>query len=321
MRLNKDVLLVVAATAGLSLKGIWARLCYAEGLDVAGVLFYRAVLATPLFLALGGWLLRRGARAGTGHQVTAGAGIWAIATGLGGMFSVGMYSDFQAISFLGAGVSRVILFGFPLVVMVIESIIKRQRPATNKLAGFAIAWVGLVFVAGGNVQIGATDWRTGLLWAFASLLLYGLFVASSVPLSRALGSVRLTMVANTATGVAVIGVLLTKSGGVAPSASIEALGWVGMMIVISTVAPYFMLTEGIRRLGGSQAGLIAMLGPPLTVGAGWLTLGETLSTVQLLGTVAVLGGVLLSQRSSGQAGVERVPARTSLAPSMTAAER
>ena len=51
--IRKSVLLVLSATAGLALKGIWARLAFAEGLDVPGLMFYRAALATPLFLICG----------------------------------------------------------------------------------------------------------------------------------------------------------------------------------------------------------------------------------------------------------------------------
>ena len=295
MKFSKDVALVVSATAGLSLKGIWARLAYAEGLDVSGVLFYRSALATPLFLLVGILLWKRGrfaqANPRSSHRV------WGIAALLGAIFSVGMYSDFQAIAFLGAGVSRVILFGFPLVVMGVEGIVQRSPPPRSRVLGYAVAWVGLLCVAGGAPDLATHDWQSGLLWALASLVLYGLYVASSAPLSRRIGSVPLTIVSSTSTGVVVVSTLLLQNSGLPPSISGAAFGWVSVMVIVSTVVPYFLLTEGIRRLGGSRAGLISMLGPPLTVSVGWLLLDETLSGIQILGTMAVLLGVLLSQRA------------------------
>lgn len=72
------------------------------------------------------------------------------------------------------------------------------------------------------------------------------------------------------------------------------------MVVVSTVVPYFLLNEGIRQIGGSQASIIAMLGPPLTVGVGWITLDESLSWWQLCGTAAVLAGVFLAQKPTSR---------------------
>jgi drug/metabolite transporter (DMT)-like permease len=121
MRAN-GTMLVLLATLGLALKGVWARLAYAEGLSVETVLFYRSALSAPLVVALTFLATRRisSIRAGNDsashHPSTTKPriGDWLAAVGLGLFFSLGMACDFSAILDLGAGVSRVILFGYPL---------------------------------------------------------------------------------------------------------------------------------------------------------------------------------------------------------------
>lgn len=289
------ILLVLSATLGLALKGIWARLAYAEGLQVEGVLFYRSLLSMPLVLLSTWWLLRAGKNAPPRPLQMRD---YVPGCLLGAMFSVGMMCDFEAIAQLGAGVSRVVLFGFPLVVMLLEALKKRKFPAPHRLLGFACAWLGLACVAlpsGETVVRFGHDGLSPLAWGLASMTLYALYVWLSGDLSRKLGSVRLTSASNLTTAVVVVGLSLVLRQGEMPPVGQEALFWVAVMVVVSTVVPYFLMMEGVRRLGSEDASLLAMVGPVLTVATGWVFLGETLSLVQCLGTGATLLGVGVAQ--------------------------
>lgn len=302
------VTLVLVATFGLALKGIWARLAYAEGLDVGGVMFYRAALAAPLTLILAKVLRSRleQRREQADKPQALPGDIWKAAA-LGAFFSLGMWSDFQAIAYLGAGVSRVILFGFPLGVLIIEASVSRIWPRRHRLLGFFVAWLGLLGVAlGGSVaspvgnspSVGSGSSglpAVGLFWALVSLVLYAIFVWCSGRLAPRLGSVRMTTVTQLATAAVVLPVGLVVGGGEAPSITGPALGWILLMVGISTIGPYFLLTEGIARLGAAPASLLAMFGPTVTLLVSALVLDERLSALQWVGTIATLGGVKLSQ--------------------------
>lgn len=289
---------MLAATFGLALKGIWARLAYVEGMDVGAVLFYRSALSAPLVVLSTWWLLRR---AESDQTLKLGVRDYVPGALLGAMFSLGMMCDFEAIAQLGASVSRVVLFGFPLVVMLLEAIKHRKLPQSHKLFGFVIAWSGLYAVAqtkgAGPTQFGS-DGLSPLGWGLASMTLYAIYVWLSGDISRRLGSVRLTSVSNLTTAAVVVVVILIAGRGTAPSAPPSGLLWIGMMVLVSTVVPYFLMMEGIRRLGSEDASLLAMTGPVLTVVFGWLVLGEALSPLQLLGTAGTLAGVGIAQGAS-----------------------
>jgi len=135
-----------------------------------------------------------------------------------------------------------------------------------------------------------------MFWGLASMTIYALYVFFSGNLSKSLGSVRLTSVSNLATAAVVVSVVLALGEGRLPEASTTALLWVAIMVVVSTVVPYFLMMKGIARLGSSHASLLAMTGPVVTVVAGWLFLGETLSALQLVGTLGVLAGVGVGRR-------------------------
>ena len=67
------------------------------------------------------------------------------------------------------------------------------------------------------------------------------------------------------------------------------------IIVLGTVTPFLLVLFAVARLGPARVGLIGMLEP---VGAGiiaWVLLGESLSSVQIVGTVVVLVGIVLAE--------------------------
>jgi drug/metabolite transporter (DMT)-like permease len=70
---------------------------------------------------------------------------------------------------------------------------------------------------------------------------------------------------------------------------------VGWIIVLGTVAPFLLVLLAVGRLGAARVGLIGMLEP---VGAGiiaWVLLRESLNTVQVLGSLIVLVGIVLAE--------------------------
>jgi drug/metabolite transporter (DMT)-like permease len=61
------------------------------------------------------------------------------------------------------------------------------------------------------------------------------------------------------------------------------------------VTPFLLVLFAVARLGPARVGLIGMLEP---VGAGiiaWVLLGESLNTIQILGTLIVLVGIVLAE--------------------------
>jgi len=67
------------------------------------------------------------------------------------------------------------------------------------------------------------------------------------------------------------------------------------IILLGTVTPFLLVLFAVARLGPARVGLIGMLEP---VGAGiiaWVLLGESLTTVQIVGTLIVLVGIVLAE--------------------------
>jgi drug/metabolite transporter (DMT)-like permease len=67
------------------------------------------------------------------------------------------------------------------------------------------------------------------------------------------------------------------------------------MILLGTIAPFFLLVSALRHVSATTAGIVAMLEPVVGALVGWAWLNESLNGVQLAGAAVVLAAIGLAQ--------------------------
>tara|TARA_R110002126_G_scaffold29437_2_gene97329 strand:- start:468 stop:1355 length:888 start_codon:yes stop_codon:yes gene_type:complete len=88
--------------------------------------------------------------------------------------------------------------------------------------------------------------------------------------------------------------------------NIAGLAWLGLIGAAATYAIWF---RGIARLDPAAVSMLGMMSPVMAVILGWVVLGQSLSWLQLIGAVIVLGSVWAGQRAN-----RPVPARLAAPP-------
>jgi len=86
------------------------------------------------------------------------------------------------------------------------------------------------------------------------------------------------------------------------------------IIVLGTVAPFLLVLLAVGRLGPARVGLIGMLEPVSAGIIAWVLLGESLTTVQVFGSLIVLVGIALAE-TARQAAQPSHPSPDERAPS------
>jgi drug/metabolite transporter (DMT)-like permease len=70
--------------------------------------------------------------------------------------------------------------------------------------------------------------------------------------------------------------------------------WYGFLLaIIATVIPTFFMSNGIKKIGSSNAAIISSIGPVSTILQAHFILGERITVAQIMGTALVIIGVLL----------------------------
>jgi drug/metabolite transporter (DMT)-like permease len=271
---------VVLATLGMAFKGVFVRLAVDAGSGPIGVLGWRVLLASPLFW-LFGLLRHRGPLRRRDALASVGCGLFYI---------VAAVADFLAIDALGAALSRVVLFSFPGFLLLFDAVQQRRAPPRREVVGFVVAWAGLGLVVAGRGGPGAGGW-VGFGWGLLAASSYAAYLRLSQRWTRQVGVPAFAALANVGTFLAAAVLVPALAGPEDAGINGAVLGWSVALAVVSTAVPFVMLFEGIRRMGAARAGLLTLVGPPVTVLAAWVLLGERLTATQILGSVLVLGGV------------------------------
>ena len=288
-RLDSALLLVFTATVALAFKGVLARFAYAAGHGVDEVLLLRFAIAAPLF-----WLgVRWFARSDTPMR-----GVhWLQCSGAGALFFVATYADFTAVLLIGASLSRLVLFTFPIYVVLLHALLQRQPPSLRQLVTFALTYAGLALAVApeGLAGLAGAD-IVGVLWAFVSAVSYALYLTASQPVMRSIGSARFTAASGSVTLLFMLLYLLfgDRFGTLAFTGA--GVAWSSSIAIACTVLPFFLLFEGIRRCGASRASLVALSGPAITVVAAWVLRDERLTLLQVVGVVLVIAGIATLER-------------------------
>jgi len=248
--------------------------------------------ALPFFLTIG-YLKRE--RTGDQQSLTPRDFGLVIMLGIFGYY-LASYTDFLGLQYLSAGMERLILFSYPTMVLLLQRVIfgipikpVQWLATVICYVGIALAFSGSDFTVGSNFTLGAS-------LVFLSALLYSFYVIGSGKYTVRVGSVRFTSLALVAASLAVLlHVLLSGNSLLGLPLGLYAYGFI--MALFCTVIPGYMVTEGIRRIGASDAAILGAVGPVATIVLEYFVLGEYLNVLQGLGAALVIFGVVLIGRS------------------------
>lgn len=275
------------STLALSFKGIFATFAYQVGMDVNALLLLRFGLALPIFW-LGVMVLARKTMPLQAHH-------WRATFIAALFFFSATYADFKAIQLVGVSVSRLVLFTFPVWVMLLNAALARTMPPLAQWGLAGVTYGGIVMVLDPSHHQNLDP--VGVAWALCSALSYALYLVASQQIMKSLGSVRFTAASGTL--VFLLSCLILPFAlpeGQNMSFPLDGIVWAAVIAIFCTALPFFFLFEGIKRCGATTASMITMTGPVITLIAAWLIFDERFSLFQMCGAALTLIGVILLSR-------------------------
>tara|TARA_X000000950_G_scaffold124911_1_gene156285 strand:+ start:317 stop:1195 length:879 start_codon:yes stop_codon:yes gene_type:complete len=282
--------LVAIGALLLAGKGLFAKTLYDIGLSFHDVAAIRSVLAVPGF-ALLAWLYRSKTKAK--RDATSRRNDLLLALFAGFLcYYLGALANFYALTIIDASIERPLLFAYPIFVVIITTVITRQPPSARVLLALLLTTLGVVLVTGAlNARLTTSQW-SGMGWILFCSMSIAIYTLISGELTQRLGSGLFTLTAMTAAAVGMALHYQAFAGWENVNLSVAAWWTLAALVVFSTVLPLFLMAEGVRRIGASQASLISTLGPPATAIMAQELTGEILIPAQWLGIALVLIGVM-----------------------------
>lgn len=274
------VAMALASAASFGVITTMAKLTYDGGGNAITFALVRAALAALVMLALIPLMRRawRVPRAGWADT------LW-VALGQTGMsvFYMG------AVQYVSVSLGAILFYTYPIVVLIVESLARRERPGPVRVTAFALAFAGLVLAIGPSFE--GVDWR-GLAFAGGAVASATLLFMTTGRARRHVNEIALTFWAN-GLGLPVMLALMPAMGGF--SLPETPPGWTGLSTACVLFALAFVTyVVSLRHINASRAAMIYNLEPIVSLATAALVLGETLPPARMAGGLLVIAAVMLA---------------------------
>jgi drug/metabolite transporter (DMT)-like permease len=209
---------------------------------------------------------------------------------LAGVFYYGVstWLFFVACQYISSGLSMVIFFTYPVLIMMINFFVYKQ--SIPKVYYLAI----MVILIGMTLLVDKSEWSfslRGILLGVVSAFFYACYIIASK---------RNKISPNTSTLMVCLGCTVTcmfvslyNNTLIVPTSSDVWMHLMGISL-IATVAPILLMLHSLKYIGSERASILSVLEPVFVVIFGILLLGESVRLMTVIGMILILAGALIT---------------------------
>jgi len=275
-------------------KGIWIKFAYRYGIDAGSLIALRLLFTTPVFILIGVVTWMRARKAGTHNlpPITARPELYLKALAVGALgYWLASWTDFQSLTTLSPQFERLILFTYPLFVIIFGALFFHQKMRAGAVWAFLISYAGLMTVFVTDVKAQGWIVAHGVAWCTTSSIAFAFYLLLAKPMIARFGPSLFTSWAMTGAAIAtIVQFLLTHHLSDLHMSS----GLFNLVIGLSvgaTVVPIYLTNFALSRISSQANAIIGFISPVFTLIMSALLLREQITFADVVGTLLVLVGI------------------------------
>lgn len=212
---------------------------------------------------------------------------------------------FIALQDLDSGLVVVIFYIYPALAVILSWIIYKHKPNRVITICLFTTLTGVWLTAG---QVGDGN-SSGIIITFLSAISHAVYVVAAGSISKKSDPLTMLTIALSGAAVAFILVSLLGPSSLNPEFPINTEGWVLVvaMAFLITIVATALFFAGIKRIGPGVTSMVETFEAVVTISIGVLLMNETVTAIQILGTVTVLCSIvaigLAESKAESQTGV------------------
>ena len=277
----KGVLLVLLSAFGFGLIPIFALFAYRGDINVPTLLFIRFMLAALFFLAYIFYKFRR---------ITLKPRDLFYLFLLGGVcYTAQSTLYFSAVRYISPTLAALLLYTYPVYVMLLAALIDRERLTRLTVASVSISFFGVLLILGTSYgQINGS----GIALALSAAVVYSVYIMLG---NRVIKTIPPVVTSTFIALFAGIGVAVTSLFSERLDFSFSPGTWVHIfgLVIFATLIAILFFFRGIELLGPTKASILSMTEPLFTTICAVILFQDRLTLLQALGGAAVLTGAVL----------------------------
>lgn len=308
--------ITILAALLFSIKAIFIKVAYQYGASVTAVMTLRVLFSLPIYI----WTFYSLKQSKLSPLTISYKQLFSIAAlGIVGYY-LAAYLDLTGLKYISANLERLIIYLYPTFVVILSTIFLHKRITMPTLACILLSYTGvaivflqdfslasvenipsaetnhsLVIVLG--IDVSSITWGAGI--TLLSALCFAVYIAFSHSIIQQVGSAYFTVIAMSFASIAILlhaGISLDASDLIDQHLMVYIMS--ACAAILSTVLPSFLLAEGIKQIGASDASMASAIGPFGTLIVAGIFLGETVSHYHIGGLILVVFGIILMAKQN-----------------------
>lgn len=210
---------------------------------------------------------------------------------LGGtMLGLNWITLFEAYRLLNVSLSTLIYYIGPILVLLVSPYLFREKLSGPKIAAIVVVFLGLVLISGSIARAGMNG--RGLMAAVLSALFYASMIVFNKHIVRTDGMQTAALELDVSFVVVLLYTLMTAGIPEWKRADIPYLLLIGL---VNTGVAYLLYFTCLKKLSAQSVALISYVDPVSALLFSAVLLHETMTPVQLIGAVLIIGGAMFGE--------------------------
>ena len=281
--------IMLALASGISLGGItsFAALSYQHGVEPLSLIALRGGISGIIMVAV--CLFQK-------DPIRLANGGWKYAVLIGVSLSMVGFGYMSSVAYISPGLAVAVLFLFPLMVLVIDSIRSHTMPPITTIIGFSVALIGIISCVG----IGGPLHPMGIILALIASFGMAFYLLSSSAASAAgHGSGNIVWANAMIVSLAVVAIVMFRpEDGPLIALPSSNIGMIAILVASLLYAAGILFSVlALRVIPSPLVALMMNIEPLTTLVAARLIVDETLSMLQYSGMIMAVVGIVLGSIS------------------------
>jgi drug/metabolite transporter (DMT)-like permease len=211
----------------------------------------------------------------------------------GSVLGLNWVALFEAYRQLNVSLATLIYYVGPILVLLFSPVLFREKLNSRKITSVVLVAIGLVCISG-SIALRGMSMR-GLLTAVVSALFYAAVIIFNKRITHTGGLQTAALELDIAFVIVLIYMMLTVG---LPHPAVSDIPWIAVIGLVNTGLAYLLYFSGLQKLPAQSAALISYVDPVSALVFSALFLHETMTPVQILGAVLIIGGAVFGELKS-----------------------
>ena len=265
-----------------------AKLSYKEGFNAAQVSFVQALIGALVLWSMVILQERRSSGKKQASPITGKTLQLLLLTGSAIGLTTFLY--YLSVQYIPASIAIIALMQFTWMTVLLDWYLLKNAPGARLLIIIACILIGTLLATGGIGSIQALSFK-GICIAFASALLYAVYIVANSRAGKAVSSMRRSaiMVTGAAAGIFLVNCYQLSAG---IPLSFSFFKWTCLLALFGTIIPPLLFAKGIPKIGASVSSVLMVAEMPVAIICSSLLLKEPIHCIQWVGIVIMLCAII-----------------------------